>query len=242
MTRSWLFILAIIVFCPIAAAADSFERIKLDTCISYYQDGEYQKAVDSLKALLPLIATPREEAEAYKYLGFSYVMLDMINKAKEFFKVALDKFPQMIIDTLEVPPNITIVFKQTKIEKQMEKGELLSKDNLVRSQRRTVFATILTAVGLASGAVGGYYLGLANTSYRHYKNISPPVYAPSVQDSLNYYYGKSQKELLIGGLTGGFGCVNLSAAMYLFFTKASHSKPRVSVFIGPNRCLLVGNF
>jgi len=39
---------------------------RLDTCVSYYRDGDYQKTADSIKALLPLIADKREEAEAYK--------------------------------------------------------------------------------------------------------------------------------------------------------------------------------
>jgi tetratricopeptide (TPR) repeat protein len=223
--------------CQIAVAADSSTRLKLDTCISYYQDGDYQKAVDSLKAILPLIANPREEAEAYKYLGFSYVMLDMINKAKEFFKVALDKFPQMMIDTLEVPPNITIVFKQTKIEKQMEKGELLKKDDMVRSQKRTALATVLSAVGVASGVVGGYYLYTGYSSHRHYLSINVPM-----QDSLNYYIEKSRKEYIIGGIATGFACINLSAALYLFFKKPVPTKLRVSIIIGPNRGGLVCNF
>src|SRR5512136_753099 len=96
------------------SAAGGAAKSRLDSCISYFKDGDYQKAVDSINLLLPLITDRRQEAEAYKYLGFSYIMLDKIDKAKEYFSVALEKFPGMTIDTLEVPPNIASIFKLAK--------------------------------------------------------------------------------------------------------------------------------
>jgi hypothetical protein len=238
---------SIILLCGgyVAAAEKAPRQMKLDSCIGYYQDGEYQKAVDSLKALIPLITDSRQEAEAYKYIGFSFVMLDMINKAKEFFKVALDKFPQMVIDTLEVPPNITIVFKQTKMEKQVEKGDLLDKENQARGQRRTMAGTIFGSVGIVSCGVGVYYLFKGSQDYKTYSDwgrSGTQTLPPNYLDTLDYYKQKSNRELLIGGIGCGFGCINLAAAAYLLFKKDPQDKPRLGIFIGPNCGTIVYDF
>jgi tetratricopeptide (TPR) repeat protein len=213
-------------------SADNTTSAKLDTCVSYYQDGDYQKAVDSLKALLPLISDRREEAEAYKYLGFSFVMLDMINKAKEFFKVALEKFPKMVIDTLEVPPNITIVFKQTKLETQLEKGEIFDKKVQEGNQKRVVFATILTSAGAISTGVGGYFLYRGYIAHQDYKNAD--------QD-FDRYWNDMQKDLIIGGCATGVAAVTLYFGLRLFFKKPVTSKS-AGIMIGPGRMAVVWDF
>ncbi|MBN1129632.1 MAG: hypothetical protein JXA71_11630 [Chitinispirillaceae bacterium] len=221
-----------------ALSADAVTETKLDSCITYYQDGEYQKAVDSLKALLPLIADPAVEAEAYKYLGFSYVMLDMINKAKDFFRVALEKFPQMLIDTLEVPPNITIVFKQAQLEKKMAKGEILDQEVQRRNEKRLVVATVLTATGAAANGIGGYFLFHAHRSYRHYHAIDGSD--DDFQRWLDYWGDKYQKELLFGGIATGIGVVTLGVAIWLFFKKTAQKK--ISVVGDPAGASLVWHF
>jgi tetratricopeptide (TPR) repeat protein len=93
----------------------------LDSCIIYYQDGEYIKSVDSLKALLPSLSKKDDLATAYKYLAFSYVMLEMVNTARETFNKALEEYPEMELDTVKIPPNITAVFKEVKKEKGLQK-------------------------------------------------------------------------------------------------------------------------
>lgn len=215
--------------------ADESTKIKLDSCVGYFEDGEYQRAVDSLKALLPMIANEQEEAEAYKYLGFSYVMLDMINKAKDFFRVALEKFPQMVIDTLEVPPNIAIVFKQTQIEAKMAKGEIVDKDLQRRSEKRIIIASVLTVTGAITGGVGGYYLYRGYTSYRNYKEYSKPD--GDVIDSL---VNKYTKEYWIGGTATGFGIINLGIATWLFVKKTDYKK--ISFYSDPGSFGLVWRF
>jgi tetratricopeptide (TPR) repeat protein len=202
------------------AAADDGVKSKLDTCISYYEDGDYQKAVDSIKALLPMISDKRDEAEAYKYIGFSYVMLDMINKAKDFFKVALEKFPQMVIDTLEVPPNITIVFKQTKIETQMEKGELVAKE---KPSNRPIIATIFGATGVVSGIVGGYFLYTGYKSLQNYNNLS----SGADPGQYNLYWDRQRNDFIVGGVVAGVACASITTAVYLFVKKPAAKKHRL---------------
>ncbi|MFH1759589.1 MAG: hypothetical protein ABIA63_00680, partial [bacterium] len=105
----------------------------LDSCIRYYEDGEYQKAVDGFKSLLPLAKGSMEQQLVYEYLAFSYVMLDMIETAKSSFKEALTEFPDMKIDTISVSPNISVVFNQAKMEHDLEKQK---KINLILQSSR----------------------------------------------------------------------------------------------------------
>ena len=224
------------VLCAVQAVfADASTQVKLDSCVLFYQDGDYQRAVDSLKALLPLISDRHEEAEAYKYLGFSYVMLEKIDKAREFFRVALDKFPQMVIDTLEVPPNISVVFKQTKLESQMEKGEILDKSVQERSQKRAVVATVLTATGAASAGVSGYFFYRANQSHSDYTGITETF--PTYQDDLDRYWGQMRRQLIIGGCCAGVAAVNLSLGIYLFLKKPVKPKKTGLLMDGDRICL-----
>jgi hypothetical protein len=208
----------IMVVCGRYVFADQATTARLDSCISYYQDGDYQKAADSIKGLMPLISDRREEAEAYKYLGFSYVMLDLINKAKDFFRVALEKFPQMVIDTLEVPPNISIVFRQAKLESQVEKGEFLDKNLQESKTKRTVFASLLTATGAISAGAGGYFLfkGLqANSDYKNEKNPNA---------DFDGYIKTRNQGYIIAGCATGVAAATLYFGLRLFFKKAAGQK------------------
>lgn len=124
-------------------------RSKLDICIYLYENGKYQEAVDSLKALLPQVTDPDEQADAYKYLAFSYVMLDMVNQAKRNFDSLLIKFPKAEIDTISVPPNITVVFKQSKLERQLVEEKELEKK---KGKKRMIY--IVGGVSAAAVATG----------------------------------------------------------------------------------------
>jgi tetratricopeptide (TPR) repeat protein len=195
--------------------AGDVTKTRLDACVSYYQDGDYQKAVDSIKTLLPLISDRREEAEAYKYLGFSYVMLDLIDKAKEFFRVALEKFPQMVIDTLEVPPNITIVFKQAKLETQLEKGEMFDKTVQDKNQKRIVLGALCTSTGVIGTGVGGYFLYRGFKARRDYKNATA---------DFDSYWNTMKRSFLIGGCATAVGGLDLTLGLYLLIKKPAQQK------------------
>jgi tetratricopeptide (TPR) repeat protein len=216
-------------------AVDEQVKANLDSCISYYQDGEYQKAVDSIKALLPLISDRRDEAEAYKYIGFSYVMLDMIGKAKDFFKVALEKFPQLEIDTLDVPPNITIVFKQTKLETQMEKGEIVEKG---KQGNGPVIATLFGATAVVSGAVGGFFLYQGLISRRNYHRLgtnSPP-------DQFPLYWNNYVRQTLAGGTLLGFAGACAASAIAIVHKRPSTKKPHAALDLHSDRIALTWFF
>jgi tetratricopeptide (TPR) repeat protein len=234
-----LFVIVAMVLCVYGSAfANDSTKAKLDSCISYYQDGEYRKAVDSLNALLPLIADLVEEAEAYKYLGFSYVMLDMIDKAKDFFRVALEKFPQMVIDTLEVPPSITVVFKQTQLETKMASGEILDKSVQKRNEKRVIVATVFSATGALSTGVGGNFLYRGYKSYHHYKGITADE--PDYRNELYFWARKYWNETILGGAVTSFGAINLVISAYLFFKKEEPKK--ISLYSEPGSVGLVWQF
>ena len=199
--------------------ADQATAARLDTCIAYYQDGDYQKAADSIKALLPLISDRLEEAEAYKYLGFSYVMLDLINKAKDFFRVALEKYPQMVIDTLEVPPNISIVFRQAKLETQMEKGEILDKKVQEKNTKRVILASLLTATGTVSAGAGGYLFYKGFHAHTDYRNATDSA-------DCDRYWKDMSKDFIIAGCATGVAAVTLYFGMRLFFKKSATQAPK----------------
>jgi tetratricopeptide (TPR) repeat protein len=220
----------IMLMCGQYVFAEGPTTARLDSCIAYYEDGEYQKAADSIKALLPLISDRRQEAEAYKYLGFSYVMLDLINKAKDFFRVALEKFPQMVIDTLEVPPNISIVFRQAKLETQMEKGEILDKKDQESKTKRTVFASLLTGTGAVSALAGGFFIFKGIKALQNYNKIDT-IYAAEHPDTykadLDRYWSEKTKNLIIGGCATGAGAAALSFGIWMLVKKPATAKKDV---------------
>jgi hypothetical protein len=226
----------IILLCGQYVFADKVTSSRLDTCISYYQDGEYQKAADSIKALLPLISDRREEAEAYKYLGFSYVMLDLINKAKDFFRVALDKFPQMVIDTLEVPPNISIVFKQAKLESQMEKGDILDKSVQQKNTKRVVSASLLTGTGALCAGAGAYFLFQGFQAHRNYDTKDPNA-------DFDHLYNVMNRDFIIAGGSAGVAAATLYFGLRLFFKKPAGQTPpsspkKIGIFLDDNSVAL----
>jgi tetratricopeptide (TPR) repeat protein len=215
---------------------------RLDSCIAYYEDGDYQKTADSIKALLPLISDRRQEAEAYKYLGFSYVMLDLINKAKDFFRVALEKFPQMVIDTLEVPPNISIVFKQAKLETQMEKGEILDKKVQEKNTKRTVLASVLTTAGVACTGAGGFFLYKGYSSYKKYGDVAETD--PDYNALLDKYWSEKNTNLIIGGCATGAAAVSLYFGIRMLVKKhAQKDAPqKVGIRVDGNSFTLAVSF
>jgi tetratricopeptide (TPR) repeat protein len=199
------------------AAAGVPTKGRLDTCVSYYRDGDYQKAADSIKALLPLIADKQEEAEAYKYLGFSYVMLGQTDKAKQFFGVAIEKIPQMTIDTLEVPPNVSNVFKQVRAEMRAGAG---NQKILGKNKGRVAPASALTATGAISAGVGGYFL------YKGYQ--AHHDYEMTIND-FDRNWRRMSTSLIIGGCAFVFAAADVYFGLRLLNNKTSSKKIGMTV-------------
>ncbi len=101
-------------------------RERINWAIRTYQDGEYERVILELKRLIPEAQKQnqaRNLMDVYKYLAFSYVMQDIITKGQDTFREALNLFPSMELDTLSVPPNIMVVFKNIKLEKALERAK-----------------------------------------------------------------------------------------------------------------------
>jgi len=135
-----------------APAQETHTQNGLDLCVFFYENGNYNKAVDSLKSLLPHLPE-KEKPEAYKYLAFSYVMLDMVNSAKKHFDTLLTNLPDMNIDTVSIPPNITVVFKQAKLEQELK---------LEKAKKKRGPTALWIAGGVSAAALlaGGTYFFL----------------------------------------------------------------------------------
>jgi tetratricopeptide (TPR) repeat protein len=220
--------LRLLLFIPLAlwgAAMEGPGHSRLEFCISDYKDGDYQKAADSLQVLLPLLSDPEDQVEAYKYLGFSYGMLNRIEKSKTIFKTVLEKFPGMDIDTLEVPPNIAIIFKQAKLERKIETIDTLNsaKPRIVVQKRNIVAPVLLLTGAILSAGAGGNLFYYGNQQYQKYKSLDNPD-----QNALDRYYSDYRNSYIAGAACAGVSAVLLPVSLYLFMKK-DHGKKDASV-------------
>jgi tetratricopeptide (TPR) repeat protein len=197
-------------------AEDNPGRERLNSCISLYKDGDYQKAADSLQKLVPLLTNPEDQMEAYKYLGFSYGMLNWIDKSKEAFKTVLKKYSSMDIDTLEVPPNIAIIFKQAKLERKLETIDTTKtgKTYLIVQRKNIVLPTVLLSVAIVSAGAGANLLYYGNQQYQKYKSVNTPD-----QKVLDRYFTNSLYAYAGGAACEVVTCVLLPISLYLYFKK-----------------------
>jgi len=219
-----LFFILALCFLP-AAAADS-HRGKLDLCVYLYENGKYAEAIDSLKALIPRVSDKKELAECYKYLGFSSVMLDMINNAKVNFGKMLEEYPNMEIDTIQVPPNITIVFKQVVTEKELEvkkqkEAELTQTLEQGNRKRSLIAAGAAGAVGITGASLGGIFLSKENRAYRRYQ-------ASRIPSEISGFRDDAKSDLLWARVCFGISGTAILFSGYKFFTLPAAEK-RISL-------------
>jgi hypothetical protein len=209
----------------VTSGQDLSGHLRLKSCISDYQDGDYQKTADSLQVLLPLLSTTEDRMEAYKYLGFSFAMLNRIYKSKEVFKTGLEKYPGMDIDTLEVPPNIAIIFKQAKLEKKIEKIDTSNNRNpRIIVQKKNVFVPVLLlSAAIVSAGAGGNLFYYGNQQYQKYKSVDTPD-----QTVLDGYFTRYRNSYIAGAACAGVTAVLLPISIYLF-VKKDHSAKGASV-------------
>jgi len=197
--------------------------------VSYYEDGDYRKASDSLLSILPLLSGSKDEIVAYRYIGFSYAMLNWVDKAKQTFKSALTKYPGMDIDTLEVPPNISIVFRQAKLERTLETLDTAAvhRPVVVVAARNIVAPTLLLSVSILSavGSAGLFYTG--NQQYLKYKSVNTPD-----QSELDKYYSNSQNAFIGGVVCAVITAVALPVSIYLYNKKVPASRLKAAVVHG----------
>ena len=118
-------------------------------------NGDYEKAIDCLTLLILYTHNSNDSIAIFKYLGFSYGMLGRIDRAKENFSNALNKLPDLQIDTLECPPNISIIFNQVKLERKIAKIDTatpVKKVEVVQKKNPFVPVLLLTMAVVSAGA------------------------------------------------------------------------------------------
>ncbi len=115
----------------------------------------------------------KAKAECYKYLAFSAIMLDMINSAKENFKEMLTQYPDMAIDTIQVPPSITIVFKQVVTEKELEAKK--ADEGKAGRRSRIVSAEVAGGAGFVAAGLGILFYTRESNAWDHYNQSTNPA-------------------------------------------------------------------
>jgi tetratricopeptide (TPR) repeat protein len=201
---------------------------RLAKSIGYYVDGEYRRAADSLQTILPRITDENMEATAYKYLGFSYVMLDRIPEARESFGAALQKFPGIELDTLEVPPSISVVFKEVKLSQRVEKAE---------SGTRRLTAGILMGAGMVSSGAAGYLLYESKRSYEAYQGVSSRN-----QALMDRHYDSHVRTLAAGVGLGAAALIMLPTSVYLFFDRGEKNQTSIRLRLTPSSAAVCWHF
>ena len=194
---------------------------RLSACISEYEDGNYQTAADSLKALLPALSDPVDQIEAYRYLGYSYGMLNWIDKSKKVFKTALGKFPNMDIDTLEVPPNITIIFKQAKLERKIEMLDTAraAQPKIIVQKRNVLAPVLLLSLGIVSAAASINLFVYGSQQHQKYLSVNTPD-----QHELDMYFSNYRTSFIAGAACAGVTLVCIPVSLHLFLKKGDHKK------------------
>lgn len=157
--RSGCRIVAVAAALCLTVATQAQERMgqRLDSYVSLFESGQYVAAVDSITAVFPVVGE-KNELRAYKYLAYSYAMLQMTARASAVFAAALEKYPGMAIDTLEAPPSIVNMFQEVRI------AQRAALPREVRAQNTTRLA-LGALLGIASAGgifLSGYLIGSAN--------------------------------------------------------------------------------
>ena len=199
--------------------------MRINSCIADYENGNYQKTADSLEALMPALSDQEEQMEAYKYLAFSYGMLNRIDKSKEVFTTALKKFPGMNIDTLETPPNIAIIVKQIKLEKKIETINSLPpktippKTIVVVQKKNVVLPVVLLSCSIICAGASADLLYYAGQQHQEYKSVHV-----TNQGLMDHYYSRYQYASIAGIAAAGVAAVLLPVSVYLFKKKEPPKK------------------
>jgi hypothetical protein len=217
-----------------AATVEPTSQEQVESCGSLYRDGEYQKALDCLTALLPTISQRDDSIAALKYSAFSAGMLSRIDVSKAYFKMALDKFPDMDIDTLECPPNISIIFKQVKLEAALAKIDTTAHPQQAAVVKRRSHVTTIFLLCASAGSAGV----LAAYGYdqrKKYRAVGP--LDPNPQSKLDMYYRNYTRAFALSAVCGGISVTSL----YFFIARNKSEKP-VRVTIGTRSISLSYSF
>lgn len=205
--------------CFAGVQKDSTEGV--GSCVSFFKNGDYEKAIDCLTLLILYTHNGNDSIAIFKYLGFSYGMLGRIDRAKENFSSALNKQPDLQIDTLECPPNISIIFNQVKLERKIARIDTavtLAKKVEVAPKKNPLAPILLLTGAVVSAGAGGYYYYSGNTLHDTYRALDTPD-----QKLLDASYNNFKNAYIKSAVCFGVSAVLLPVATYLFLRKG-HSK------------------
>jgi hypothetical protein len=197
--------LCVCLFWNASQAEDKTDHSRLQSFISDYKDGDYQKTADSIAAILPSLKDPEDVKDAYKYLGFSFGMLNWIDKSKAIFKTVLKKFPGMEIDTLEVPPNIAIIFRQAKLERKLESIDSTGAGtvHVIVRKKNVAVPVVLLSTAIIGAALGADLLYYGDQQHQKYLSVKTPD-----QSVIDRYFSQYRNATI-----GGAACIVVTAVL-----------------------------
>jgi tetratricopeptide (TPR) repeat protein len=198
------------------AANVPFDNQSLTFCVSSYREGYYQKTIDCIREVMPALKTNSDSVAAFKFLGLSYGMLNQIETSKQYFKQAMDKDPFFEIDTLEFPPNITIIYNQVKLEKKMARLDSTSeevKSVPAEGKQDIVMPTVYLSTTVIAAGAAGYFFYKSYAAYQKYLDEEQ-------QDRMDSYYSDHRNALIAGVCCSAVVPVTL----YLFLRKTASYK------------------
>ncbi len=228
-----LFVFGSITYDCYAEEAPSVSRYKLNLCIAEYRDGYYSRAIECIDSVLPIMENQSDSLEAYKMLAQSYGMLNQITKAKEYFSLIIEKDSSMI-DTLELPPNISLVYNQVLLEKKISQMESIRTTDTVTIQEKKG-NVVVPAVLLSSAVVslgGGGFCG-----YKAYT-----IRKDNLKTGNNHFIsdGKITKYSLF--LAGGAGCAAVAGVTTVLFVRIIKKGTQPQVYSSGNGLTVVLDF
>jgi len=100
-------------YVPQATAQGTEAERLLQRGINDYNDLEFETAIQSLEKALLLGLPDKSKVEAYKYLGFAYIVEEQVPKAKEMFQKLLEIEPDYQLST-HISPKLSQVFNEVK--------------------------------------------------------------------------------------------------------------------------------
>lgn len=220
-----------------AEVSASISTYKLNLCIAEYRDGNYFRTIQCIDSALPVMDTHNDSLEAYKMLAQSYGMLNQIAKAKEYFRMILEHDSSSVIDTLELPPNISLVYNQVLLEKkisQMESARTADARDTVMVQRKK--NNVAIPVALLSGAV----LSLGGGGYCGYKAYT--IRKDNLETGSNHFMSDGKITEYSLYLAGGAGCAAVAGVTTVLFIRVIKKGNQPHVYSTGNGITLVLDF
>src|SRR5262245_52396650 len=108
LVRPWVVatVLWMVLCAPRPAAADA--QAELQQGIAAYNIGEMERAEALLRAVLPKLTQPKDQAQAWMYIGFSQANRGAAPAARESFTTALTFDPTVQPNPDRIPPAVVV--------------------------------------------------------------------------------------------------------------------------------------